>query len=119
MSLIEKIATASSSSVPSSTTATTVSIETYTIIASSVVDDIVVNNKPVDLMKPTEVAKDHYTPKGILLSALIRMKKFGVLLADGTTILKVEPQWTIEKLVFGDGKTQFNEIIDRTMGYLH
>ena len=56
--------------------------------------------KEIELYKPSQVTEYHYTPKGILLSGIIRMIKYGIVLSDGKTIVKVDKEWTTEKLVF-------------------
>ena len=73
---------------------------TSTTIAAS--DASIINNKPVELTLSlkSQVTKDHYTPRGVLLSALIRMKRYGVLLGDGKTIKRIESEWTTEKMVY-------------------
>ena len=75
-------------------------------------------DEPIELMMPPQQEPPYqYLPRGILLSALLRMREYGVVLPDGETIMRIEPEWSttnvaenIIKKVTKE-KTMFIEIV--------
>ncbi len=101
MSMKKKTSTTGSSATAANT-ASSIDTSSKIVGTASASDSSIITNKSVELTLSLEsqVTKDHYTPRGVLLSALIRMKRYGVLLGDGKTIKCIEAEWTTEKMVY-------------------